>query len=729
MQLKSVLLIAHIAVFSIHTSAQAPWSRITPTPQEHTLNDITQIPGSGKIIAVGEGSTIMTSEDLGETWDILLNPAGMNNQFVCNSLFFIDEMTGFIGGGREQILKTTDGGTNWELKYSSGILYDQICINDICFMNDSTGFATGHGGLLLKTTNAGETWIEVESGVNLDLNEIVMIDNQTAYILSNFTYDAKSNLWLKTSDSGNTWITENIPALIPNGQLTDLYFVNDTVGFMHLNEEWDGSLFKTTDAGQTWNLVFEQWGGIDCRFNFSDEQHGVAVLNTWMYYSKVLVTEDGGNTWVEILLPGGSLFVNALCNINQSRIITVGTNGEILISNNNGFTWEEHYQHQFYNHIYSVQFTDINTGYILSDGYGGGAPDPKLFKTFDGGFTWNVIGNDNFYHSVRYFMSNGYGFLATQENEFNFTTDGGYTWLPEGIYTGFECGANDIQFYDNTNGIIAGYKVILTSDGGFTWQDVSPNNNSTYADIEYISEDTIFISGSNDYVNTAVFKSTDEGHSWSMDIIGDYRIAKDICFLGSDTAFLVCSNKILKSVDGCSSWDTVTINYTGFIDLKAVYFAQNVGYAIGDGEYENLFKSTDGGYTWNPINSGTSSALNGLYFSDADNGFVFGDYGVVMHTTTGGVVSVEKPELPINSSFLVYPNPAVNDINIKLTNPDLFLPAQLELFNITGKQLGSYTINNTSDFVINSSFLKQGIYLLRFTNKSGLIEHQKVIVF
>ena len=56
------------------------------------------------------------------------------------------------------ILKTTDGGANWEENYS---IID-IELNDIQFIDDNTGWAVGENGIVLRTTNGGVTWVEKE---------------------------------------------------------------------------------------------------------------------------------------------------------------------------------------------------------------------------------------------------------------------------------------------------------------------------------------------------------------------------------------------------------------------------------------------------------------------------------------------------------------------------------------------------------------------------------------
>lgn len=84
-------------------------------------------------------------------------------------------------------------------------------LNKVCFINDSIGFTVGDNGIILKSFDAGENWTLVSSGITNDLQDIVFYDDTTGYICS------KDNLnpinggtgiggtILKTTDAGNTW--------------------------------------------------------------------------------------------------------------------------------------------------------------------------------------------------------------------------------------------------------------------------------------------------------------------------------------------------------------------------------------------------------------------------------------------------------------------------------------------------------------------------------------------
>lgn len=54
------------------------------------------------------------------------------------------------------------------------------------------------------------------------------------------------------------------------------------------------------------------------------------------------------------------------------------------------------------------------------------------------------------------------------------------------------------------------------------------------------------------------------------------------------------------------------------------------------GDYGLIWKTTDGGSTWLPLNSGTILPLRGISFTDRNKGWAVGDQGVIVHTSDGG---------------------------------------------------------------------------------------------
>lgn len=717
---------------SFRAISQNGWTRVSPLPQENTINDITKIPGTNRLIAVGAGSTLMISDNAGESWDIRLHPAGMNNSYLCKGIHFINETTGFINGGRETILKTTDAGLTWTLKYQGNTIYEWQCINDIWFVDETNGFAVGDNGQLLTTNNAGETWLPMESGTDKDFNKIVFADNMTGFI---FSSDINC---LKTTDGGQSWSSAPLIPDLTQVVIYDCYFVNDSIGFVCLHEYWPGErgiIFKTEDSGITWNLVYENFSIYDCKFTFFDEFIGMASCATFTYKNKVLLTSDGGITWTEVLptpLPWNSN--HAMIYVDQTTAITMGRNGMIFKTTDGGLTWQPKKMAVFSGSVFQTQFIDEQTGFVLTDVGGGGVAGTGLKKTTDDGANWTSL-YDNYSGGVVdfYFLTPETGVLAVGESDlllFMKTENGGTTWTETN--TGFEFDPFDIQFFDENHGIIIGESAIIkTADGGLTWVNVIPEpGNAEFYAVEYRNSDEVYVVGGGGYLNTLFLKSTDGGSTWQIIPVEGVSDGRVIALPDENIIVIAAGTAIFKSDDNGETWTQSTSSNPDYIYFKSIVFpSPQVGYAVGSGEFATIEKTTDGGSTWFPLETNVSSGLNSACFFDDYNGMVFGGKGVVMKTTTGGIVGIEKPANSAASQvFTVAPNPFVDDINIWVNESGIFFPLQVTLTDIAGRELLNQQIaGSVNQFSLPANNLKPGIYLCQIITRDGRRETVKLV--
>jgi hypothetical protein len=176
------------------------------------------------------------------------------------------------------------------------------------------------------------------------------------------------------------------------------------------------------------------------------------------------------------------------------------------------------------------------------------------------------------------------------------------------------------------------------------------------------------------------------------------------------------------------TWASGEINTNGYFYAEAVYFPNSItGYAVGFREYDNIVKTTDGGITWNSLTPISSTPLSCVYFSDPENGLVFGDLGLVMKTETGGVVSAGNHLISEeNCNFLVNPNPFNRELRIGFNRQPVF-PVSLSISDIAGKTITRQQIKNTSETVIPTDALKSGVYILSIVYQDNSMETRKVI--
>jgi len=173
---------------------------------------------------------------------------------------------------------------------------------------------------------------------------------------------------------------------------------------------------------------------------------------------------------------------------------------------------------------------------------------------------------------------------------------------------------NDIQFTDNLNGFIVGENgtFLRTINGGSVWdqpaiQGIPNQSTANLLEIEMIDALNGYLTIENSF---NIYATTDGGTNWTAVVNSgtnqcfpaslyvnsavDYFVGGSDCFQGAT----------INSVQN-GSWTNQTVNYQTFDTqhfVKDIDFDGNLGLAAVNNEY--FLRSTDGGATWDSINSG-----------------------------------------------------------------------------------------------------------------------------
>jgi photosystem II stability/assembly factor-like uncharacterized protein len=715
----------------VQTNAQTAWERISTTPQENSINDLTLIPGTNKVIGVCDGATIMTTEDTGETWQILCNPAGIPNHYHLNTVYFFDSSLGFIGGqnystSQYYMLKTTDGGLNWQLLTN----FPATPIYDFYFVDQNTGFAAGYNNLL-KTTDAGESWNIVETGATFKKESIDFCNDSTGFIVGS-SYESM----LITTDYGNTWQVVPLNSPLTNGEISKIQFVNNNIGYIAQDF---GDILKTTNAGTSWETVFSDEFINAYAMDFYDEEHGVAAGYQDYFQSCIISTNDGGTTWSVFTLPVFQENDYSVCAINNSDYIFSGILGTIYRTENSGESWNAHSERDIWGDVIQVQHFEDNIIYSLAF-YNLWSLDKTriLYKSTDGGENFTsiaelmVVDPINFSGVAIHFINPDQGFLAYYNNTDLLTVlktgDGGNEWVE--IQTGnYDHCPYAIKFYDTQNGLIVSQGVILkTADGGETWQEVYYDY-YYLLDMEYINANDIIVSGGG-YNTSKIIFSHDSGYSWDALTLGNYGSIYDIEII-NNSIFLACSeNVILKSSDLGETWQFTQVINDHDIEFHAIDFpSETIGYAVGSGTHETMVKTTDSGNTWHVLTTGSTSGLNAVHFLDENTGFVYGENGLILKTTNGGTTFIhENPSIKSGNHFTVFPNPFHESITVDGHLPAGEYSINIELISLTGEKIAEREIRTAPSTIgIYGENINPGIYLISIKMNNKILETQKII--
>ncbi len=145
---------------------------------------------------------------------------------------------------------------------------------------------------------------------------------------------------------------------------------------------------------------------------------------------------------------------------------------------------------------------------------------------------------------------------------------------------------------------------------------------------------------------SVVLKTTDGGNTWEyLDIPQAEEVsATGLFFLTNDTGWIIGSNGfIIKTMDGGDTWATQSLVFTG--SLGAIFFIDEAtGWIVGSGNQFVLYKTTNGGESWENKSFGDEQFwLKDVVFVDENTGWVSGSktaesgfIPIIMKTTDGG---------------------------------------------------------------------------------------------
>jgi len=337
---KLFLLLITITTLSFITSPNAQWydkSNGLPGGRCYAID------AYDSLIATGPFTTnpnlLYLTSDGGNSWfsrplpgevPIDISIIGENNIWFCT--------------GNGKIYRTTDGGFNWQLQF-----YDTSMtkfMNYLEMFDEMNGMAMGDApsndkpALFLKTTNGGVDWISQNDTSLIGLvsgdiwRRVDFVDINTGYFFS--SGESPQKLY-KTSNSGKNWdvINDTIYCAVMKSYDENIF----------LGEDTDGTIYRTLDGGQNWeseNWNFLSWA-LDIEFTPGNPS------NVWCGSFALSFSSDTGKTWVKEF-------------DNQDGI------------------------------IYDIVFTDENTGWFFS---GGGGTLSNIYRTTNGGHGGIVSVDDN----------------------------------------------------------------------------------------------------------------------------------------------------------------------------------------------------------------------------------------------------------------------------------------------------------------------------------------------
>jgi photosystem II stability/assembly factor-like uncharacterized protein len=267
----------------------------------------------------------------------------------------------------DQLLHTIDGGGTWSTVYmvdagANALSYYGYCI---WFSSSNNGYVGGWDGYAY-TTNGGSTWTRKDVKDSIDLSDYFYTYDIYFYNTSIGWIVGTDGLIAYTSDGGANWTKQNWgkdPVKVTDADLKCIYFLDSQNGWIG---GANGVILATTDGGAHWTLQSAPETQTIMDIHFVSATKGFAVAG----YNGLYLTENAGTNWVKYT---GTLP---------------------------------------YFYAYTIDFVDVNTGWMAGYGYkGGGVYGGSIMRTNDGGSIWysqSVEDADYLYHIAMVDQNNGW---------------------------------------------------------------------------------------------------------------------------------------------------------------------------------------------------------------------------------------------------------------------------------------------------------------------------------
>ena len=588
-------------------------------------------------IYAGTPTGVFKSTNGGESWS-----SSLINVYVQIVASAPTTPNTLYAAGRSGVHKSTDGGTSWN-ELNNGLEDQDGPVNVLALAidptNSNTIYAAGRDisdpstsyKAIYKSADGGESWIITKHSIrSYAIHRTLAIDP----INTSTIYAAGSvgggTVW-KSTDNGRFWSIVNV-GLDSRSTVYALAIDPNNTNVIYVGTETLG-VYKSNDGGGSWSAFSD---GLSYHYiDDSGQRHFSRVssiiidpLNSNIVYagtnSGVFNSSNGGR-WSALNSGLSDLGVNALAldPVNPSIGFT-GTDGGVFKSSSGGASWSLNN-----NGLPGVNVNSLALNRGNADVYAG--TDSGTFRSNDHGGNWS--GRD--FYPLAFDPHNSNTIYAQYDGSegISKSTDGGVTW--GSANNGLENNYVSVLAIDpgNSEIIYAGSDgpLFKSTNGGGNWSPIGslsyplvlvvhPNNSTIIYALAYDYDDSL-----------TVFKSTDAGVSWNrsdgnsgtpfysvsalvLDPINPATIYVSAYRYDSTTAM------VFKSTDGGGSWN---ISGTGLPSSSVSslvidpLYPNNVyagTYAVG------VFKSTDGGASWNPFNDGlTSLAINALAIDASGN--------------------------------------------------------------------------------------------------------------
>lgn len=275
--------------------------------------------------------------------------------------------------------------------------------------------------------------------------------------------------------------------------LHEVFFLNTTTGFLVAGQLGEsGSIYKTIDGGQSWDLNFSTDRSLYA-INFLNDSVGYAVGERLI----LLKTFDQGVSWEDYQFP---YYPNYLYDAPFKKIdfvddMTVYLTGGmyfdrgLIAKSANGGTW---WDWDFFNFELSSAHV-FKSDYAIFCGYG------HFTVTMDGADSFEIMDFNGDFFTSMYFLDDEVGFASGYDGGIYKTNNSGTNWeimASSNKLWKQRLHLNDILMVNPEKGIAAGNNgiIVITYDGGNNWQHYEIEEELDFYSIYHLGNGKLWIS-------------------------------------------------------------------------------------------------------------------------------------------------------------------------------------------------------------------------------------------
>ena len=573
------------------------------------------------------------------------------------------------------VRKSVDGGETWEtvLKISGSTGITSVEIDPV---NPDIVYAgvCGNPGRVYKSVNGGETW-EI---LNDNFIMCTVWGQPQLVVDFNDPLTAYTGTWLagtwKTENGGKTWtLLENAPV-----SSTALAIDKENPHVLYSADRTSPKVWKTTDAGQTWEVIGDFTKDGAFLMNRVFVKNGVVYAATFgpgLHGGKLYTSDNSGETWTDIThgLPRSVLDID----ISPDNTIYVTTHiFGCYKSENGGTTWEEI---STFPNIggYDIEVDPVEPNIVYAAGMGACTvpdwcmsygytftDDSGVYKSTNYGETWTqVLTTGNECRAVRLHPDDHtIVFAAAMDDGLLVSKDSGNTWTPYNTGLGTtvltSCAVCKNILYVGTQacGVYSGDLV----DQTVVW-DLTRSNKP----VPEVYSLEIKVDPVNNYIFVGsnpggLYRSSDNGNTfYDKNFLTPSVVVDDPFRQGYYTFGINPDNPqeiwlgtwgkgIFKSYDSMDFDITANGTHNEMVTrhITQIVVTNDAVYAATE---EGVFVTYDDGITWEDMNNGLDTYQVRTLIMTSDNQLICGTLGYELYTFNFGNKTWEQ--MPAFSNF------------------------------------------------------------------------------